>query len=188
MSDSQDKMTLQKQTEYLKTFTDPCSDTETKMDSEVKKSTRHSKIAGDFGESLLLYWLSKHGFECAKVDHTGIDLIANNPHTNEVMGISIKSRTRLAGKATESVTIPSDDFEKIEAACKAFRCSPYFAIVVDAQDLIKVFITTRAHLLELFQKKTGCYWKMSRAYLERYARDPQIMTFELQTKRGQWWR
>jgi len=33
----------------------------------------------DFGESLVLYWLSKHGFECAKVDHTGIDLIANNP-------------------------------------------------------------------------------------------------------------
>ena len=60
----------------------------------ILKSTRHSKIAGNFGEALLLYWLSKHGFECATLDHTGIDLIARNPHNDEVMGISVKSRTR----------------------------------------------------------------------------------------------
>lgn len=45
---------------------------------EINKSTRHSKITGDFSESLVLYWLSKYGFECALVDHTGIDIIANN--------------------------------------------------------------------------------------------------------------
>jgi len=43
---------------------------------DITKSSRHSKIAGDFGETLVLYWLSKYGFECASVDHTGIDLIA----------------------------------------------------------------------------------------------------------------
>jgi hypothetical protein len=59
----------------------------------ITKSSRHSKIAGDFGEALVLYWLSKHGFECARVDHTGLDLIARNPNTEEVMGISVKSRT-----------------------------------------------------------------------------------------------
>jgi hypothetical protein len=56
---------------------------------QITKSSRHSKIAGDFGEALVLYWLSKYGFECAQVDHTGIDLIARNPYRNEVMGISI---------------------------------------------------------------------------------------------------
>jgi len=65
---------------------------------EVIKSSRHSKIRGDFAESLILYWLSKYGFECALVDHTGIDIIARNPHTNEVMGISVKSRSRNIGK------------------------------------------------------------------------------------------
>jgi hypothetical protein len=58
----------------------------------IDKSSRHSKITGDFAESLVLYFLSKHGFESAKVDHTGIDLIARNPHSDEVMGLSVKSR------------------------------------------------------------------------------------------------
>lgn len=57
---------------------------------KVSKSSRHAKIAGDFGEVVVQYWLSKYGYECARVDHTGIDLIARKPHTNEVMGISVK--------------------------------------------------------------------------------------------------
>jgi Holliday junction resolvase-like predicted endonuclease len=69
------------------------------------KSSRHSKIAGDFGEALVLYWLSKSGFECANVDHTGIDIISRNPTTQKLMGISVKTRTRAKGTARESVTI-----------------------------------------------------------------------------------
>jgi hypothetical protein len=38
----------------------------------IIKSTRHSKITGDFAEALVLYWLSRDAFECARVDHTGI--------------------------------------------------------------------------------------------------------------------
>jgi Holliday junction resolvase-like predicted endonuclease len=64
---------------------------------ELSKSSRHSKITGDFAEAPVLYWLSKYGFECAKVDHTGIDLIARNPNSNELMGISVKSRSRNTG-------------------------------------------------------------------------------------------
>jgi Holliday junction resolvase-like predicted endonuclease len=64
---------------------------------EILKSSRHAKITGDFAEALVLYWLSKYGFECARVDHTGIDIIARNPHTQELMGISVKSRCRTKG-------------------------------------------------------------------------------------------
>ena len=56
---------------------------------KINKSSRHSKITGDFAEYLILYWLSKYGFECAKVDHTGIDLIARKPHNNELVGLEI---------------------------------------------------------------------------------------------------
>ena len=59
---------------------------------EISKGSRHSKIKGDFAEGHILYRLSKRGFECARVDHTGLDLIARNPHTEELMGISVKSR------------------------------------------------------------------------------------------------
>ncbi len=80
---------------------------------EISKSSRHSKITGDFGEALVLYWLSKHGFECARIDRTGIDLIARNPHTSEVMGISVKGRSRNPGKEDTTVRIAKKIYKKL---------------------------------------------------------------------------
>jgi hypothetical protein len=60
---------------------------------EIIKSSRHSKITGDFAEALVLYWFSKHGFECARVDHTGMDIIARNPHSEELTGPSVPNRS-----------------------------------------------------------------------------------------------
>ncbi len=155
---------------------------------QVLKSSRHSKITGDFGEVLVLYWLSKYGFECASVDHTGIDLIARNPHNGEVMGISVKSRTRSHGTETESVTVPGEDFEKMRAACAAFGCTPYLAVVVDAGSLIRAFITPLAHFLELCPRtKSGSYWKMSKDHLARCESDPQVIIFQLSTETKHWW-
>ena len=155
---------------------------------KINKSTRHAKIAGNFGETLVLYWLSKYGFECASVDHTGIDIIARNPHTLEVMGISVKSRTRTQGTEGESLTIPSDNFEKAEAACAAFGCIPHFAIVVDAGEVTRGFILPMSRLLTLFPKsKVASYFKMTKRYLKEYAQDPEIQTFEFQTKTTRWW-
>lgn len=155
---------------------------------EVSKSSRHAKIAGDFGETLVLYWLSKYGFECALVDHTGIDIIARNRHTQEIMGISVKTRSRKEATERESVTIPNDNFTKAEAACSAFGCVPYFAIVVDAGDTIRGFILSMNHLRECIpQGKNGTQWKMTESYLSRYAEDPAIKTFEFKTQTTRWW-
>jgi Holliday junction resolvase-like predicted endonuclease len=158
------------------------------MTVEPNKSSRHSKITGDFAESLVLYWLSKYGFECANVDHTGIDIIANNPHTCEVMGISVKSRSRNAGTEGTNVSITADNFDKARAACAAFGCTPYFAVVVDAADSITCFIVSMEHLLELHPagKRTSS-WAMSKAWLERYRSDPLIMRFEFISKTTRWW-
>jgi len=152
------------------------------------KSSRHSKIAGNFGEALILYWLSKNGFECASVDHTGIDIIARNSITQKLMGISVKTRTRVKGKERESVTIHSDDFTKMDAACEAFGCVPYFAIVVDAEDSIKIFITSKLNFLELAPKKKHSYWKMHTSALEKYSKDEEVITLELNTKSMRWWK
>lgn len=155
---------------------------------KINKSTRHAKITGDFGEAVVLYWLSKYGFECAPIDHTGIDIIARNPHTNEVMGISVKSRSRTERLEAEYVSIRNDSFNKAEVACEAFGCVPYFAVVVDAGDAIRVFILAMKRLLELFPKgKTGTGWKMSERYRKQYAADGEIMTFEFKTNTTKWW-
>jgi Holliday junction resolvase-like predicted endonuclease len=150
---------------------------------ELNKSSRHSKITGDFAESLVLYWLSKYGFECARVDPTGIDLIARNPHASEVMGISVKCRSRNAGKEGTNVSVTAENFEKVRAACDAFDCAPYFAIVVDAAGSITCFITSMEHLTELHPpgKRTSS-WAMSPAWLARYTDDRQVMRFEFKTE------
>lgn len=154
----------------------------------LKRSTRHAKITGDFGETLVLYWLSKYGFECALVDHTGIDIIARNPHTKEVMGISVKSRSRREGTELEGVNVPNGDFDKAKVACEAFGCEPYFAIVVDAGNLIQGFILPMDRLLALFPKgKTVSVWKMTEPYLDRYAKYPDICSFECRTETKKWW-
>jgi len=104
------------------------------------------------------------------------------------MGISVKSRSRNEGAEDEYVSIPNDNFGKVEAACTAFGCVPYFAIVVDAGDTLRGFILPMAHLLGMFPKgKTASGWKMTEPYIRKYAADPQIQTFEFQTKTTKWW-
>lgn len=155
---------------------------------KINKSSRHAKITGDFGEAVILYWLSKYGFECASVDHTGIDIIARNPHLQEVIGLSIKTRSRAEGTENEYVSIPNDNFEKAEAACRAFGCKPYFAIVVDGGDTLRAFILSMDHLLRLYPKgKSAIGWKMKDRNLKDYESDPEIMSFEFKIKPMRWW-
>ncbi len=154
----------------------------------IQKSSRHSKITGNFAESLILYWLSKYGFECAHVDHVGIDLIARNPCTGELMGISVKSRSRNEGKEGQYLSIPGDNFTKIDAACLAFGCAPYFAIVVDEGATIHCFIVSKEHLLMLFPVgKEVSGWKMSRSWLAKYMADPEIKYFCFEHRTPKWW-
>ena len=155
---------------------------------EINKSSRHSKITGDFSESLILYWLSKHGFECANVDHTGIDIIAKNPITNELMGISVKSRSRNEGKEGQYLSIPNVNFLKVEEACLTFECKPYFAIVIDEDGKIKVFILSMEKLLEYFPKGNRVSgWKMSKKWIEKYENDNQIIKVEFDYQTKTWW-
>ena len=148
----------------------------------MAKSSRHSKICGDFGEALVLYWLSKTGFECAMVDHTGIDLIATNPTNKEMYGISVKCRTRLNGTENDHVKI--GDIEKIKKACVDFgKLTPYLAIVVEAGSSIKIFMTPLERAMEL--SRYG--WQMSPKFISRYDNDEKVMSFQLEIKQSRWW-
>ena len=155
---------------------------------EINKSSRHSKITGDFAEGLVLYWLSKHGFETARVDHTGIDLIARNPHNNELMGISVKSRSRQIGTEKDYLGIPNENFEKVDKTCEAFGCVPYFAILIDAIDTITIYILRKEKLIELNPMgKTISAWKMGEKYTEKYKAENDIMIIEFKYETHNWW-
>src|ERR1700723_260056 len=134
----------------------------------MKKSSRHSKITGDFAEALVLYWLSKSRYECACVDHTGIDLLAFSKNGSERMGISVKCRSRKDGTEKDSVTLPSDGFEKASKTCKTFGCEPFYAIVVDGASFIRCFLIP---MIEVEQLATNGidgrrYWQMADKFLD----------------------
>lgn len=155
---------------------------------KIAKSSRHSKITGNFAESLVLYWLSKHGFECALVDHVGLDIIARNPHTAEIMGISVKSRSRNLGKEGTYISIPNDNLSKLYAACEAFGCKPYFAIVVDEANSIGAYILDGGHMIKICPPgKRVISWKMRKASLEAYRADENIRSFHFDARAGRWW-
>src|SRR5262249_21485925 len=109
----------------------------------MKKSSNHKKITGDFAEALILYWLSRSCYECARVNHTGIDIIASYK-PGKLIGISVQSRSRYSGTEKESVNL--HEFEKARVACRTFKCTPYSAIVVDCGDVIRCFMLTLDHL------------------------------------------
>jgi hypothetical protein len=154
---------------------------------EINKSSRHTKITADFSENLVLYWLSKYGFECARIDHTGIDLIASNLNTKERMGISVKARSRSMGKESEYIKIKRSDIEKINNACEAFGCAPYFAIVIDAAEVIRCFILKMDYLIELSSKRKELGLGMREKDLETYSKDERFILFQFEAKTARWW-
>jgi hypothetical protein len=155
---------------------------------QISKSSRHSKITGDYCEALILYWLSKYGFECALIDHTGIDILARNPVSNELMGISVKGRSRNQGTEETYINLPNENFRKVDAACEIFNCTPYFALVIDAGDTIKVFIISKEKLLQYNPMgQTASGWKMTKSWLDQYKNDKEIVKIEFGYSTHHWW-
>ncbi len=114
----------------------------------IEKSSRHQRIVGNFGEYLVCNWLSRSGFEVSVVDHTGMDLIAYNPHTKQRLGITVKSRTRSSGTETGSVYLfreAKKDRQKLADACEAFQCEPWIAVYVECDDDAHLFLTSLAN-------------------------------------------
>ena len=157
------------------------------MPPVVSKSSRHSKITGDFAEYLVLYWLSKHGVECARVDHVGLDLIARQDGTPLPIGISVKSRSRNPGTEGSYLSIPNDNFQKLKVACEAFGCEPYFAIIIDENDCIDAYLLSSERLQEIHpQKHSVSSWKMGSKWRDLYQNDSQIIKFSFLTRTDQW--
>lgn len=95
--------------------------------------TRAPKQFGDFGEGLVTYTLIRKGFEVAKVDHVGADLIAE--HKGRRYAISVKSRMYRSGSVeTKGVLLKQDDIDKLEFFSAQFGMAPLFAHVCSIAD------------------------------------------------------
>ena len=104
------------------------------------------------------------------------------------MGVSVKSRSRTRNTADNSITLPTDNFTKVEEACRAFGCVPYFAIVADANERIQIFLPSMPHLRDNCpDRKHAAYWKLSPQQLAQHLKDEQIMMFQFEYKTTRWW-
>jgi len=104
------------------------------------KSSRHSKIAGDFGEMLVLYYLSCYGFECARIDHTGIDLLARSADESRPRGITVKTASRIESRKGKPSRQPLSLMDEATKACVPFNADPYIAIVFDGIERICILL------------------------------------------------
>jgi len=164
---------------------------------EITKGGRFAKIIGNFGENVVCNWLSRSGFDVALIDHTGIDVVAYQPTTKKRLGITVKSRTRLAGSENDSVNLfpnlsGDGDRQRVIDACKAFACEPWIAVYVETRKQADLYLTS----LENFEAKyirsdsAGGVWNMSPKSREQYALDPAVkhVYFKFGSKNWRWQR
>ena len=144
----------------------------------MPRSSNHTKITGNFCEYLVLYLLSMNGFECVRADHVGIDIIARDPDTEEIMGISVKGRSRVPKTKEDTIMIIKNNLEKASRSCKDFECQPYFAIVADIVDRLIVFLLPLKEFKRLSLKGKTCQWKMTKKDIKKYYKNPRIKKFE----------
>jgi hypothetical protein len=103
------------------------------------------------------------------------------------MGISVKGRSRTKGTAGTYVSIPSGNFPKAQSACEAFNCVPYFAIVVDQDDEIFIFILSMEKLRTMFSSGKTVSWKMTKKWIDKYTADPEIRVVQFKYNTLRWW-
>jgi len=146
------------------------------METKIVKGSRHQKIIGNFGESLICNWLSRSNFEVAILDHTGIDIVAYNPSNQQRIGITVKSRTRTIGKEDESVNLFDErDYKKIIDACKFFACEPWIGVHAEETKRADMFLTSLQNYMEKYSRKVKTHdWKMTAAYRKMYEEDSRI--------------
>lgn len=146
---------------------------------EIEKSSRHSKIIGEFGEAFLCNWLSRSGFEVTIVDHIGVDVIAYHPKTGR-LGITVKSRTRVTGTEAESVNVflnRKNDRKKLLDACEVFGCDPWVAVYVETTKSAELYLTSLAHFDRTYRPKrtrVNDTWKMGEKQKRAYDVDKNV--------------
>jgi hypothetical protein len=158
---------------------------------KMDKSSRHRKIIGDFGESLLSNWLSRSGFEVVFVDHTGIDLIAYHRSTRQRFGITVKSRTRESGKDYIPVNIfnrTKNDRAKVIEACRAFACTPWLGIYVEGESDANIYLTSLEHYDAKYRdpKKVVDVWRMTPKARLAYGRDSSVKNLRIEFLATNW--
>lgn len=132
-----------------------------------------AQTVGRFGEHLVSYWLARSGYEVAIIDYTGIDVIARDPESKNLLGITVKTRLRTKGKATSVALFKGNDRDKVNVVCKAFNCQPWLAVYVECEDTADLYLTSLKHYDKHYRRKglKKEAWYMTADDRRKYNRD-----------------
>jgi len=157
------------------------------------RSSRHSKIIGQFGEHLVCNFLSRSGFEATIVDHTGTDIIEYHEDSKARMGISVKSRTSKADCTARAVRLSKrkeeqDGFGKLRRACEWFGCKPWIAVYFEWDDCAKLYLTRLDHYkaMHVEEGKNASRWSMSEQRMSKLEADADVAYVELTFRKEHW--
>lgn len=155
---------------------------------EMKKSSRHTKIFGDFAENLICHWLSRSGFEASIVDHTGIDIVAYNPETKERLGITVKSSCATKGKERESVNLHRfKGWQKVLDACSYFGCIPWIAVYVETTNYANIFLTSLENYNYKYRRERKMDdWQIGPKHIKNYESDKNVMYVHFKFEGKNW--
>ena len=123
-----------------------------------ENQTRAPKQIGDFGEALTTYTLIRKGFEVARVDHVGADLIAEKDHHR--FALSVKTRFyRAESRETRAVFITNDNLKKLKIFAEQFGMVPLlsFAFILVADDIMHIAMFHSANIGEVMKPTTSGY-------------------------------
>ncbi|MGY3839586.1 hypothetical protein ACWNPK_20995 [Bacillus atrophaeus] len=141
----------------------------------VIKSSRHTDIAGKFGEQMILFYLSSKGFECVKFDYVGIDIFARSEEGDN-WGISVKFKSLDDGKP--SIGITQKALESAEKACEKLEFKPFIATVFErGTDLIVFFCPVE--IFKNIAKKSQMKYRLDlrEESWKRYKSNPHLQFF-----------
>jgi len=149
----------------------------------IVNSPRPSKVTQAFAEAAVYYWLSKAGFKCSRMLLKAITIMAKRTNTKERFGILVKIRSENIGPDCEFVSIHEKELKRAKIACKAIKCIPCIAVIIERKDEIWIFMATLKHLVEIQPSGTATLdWKMTEVDIMKYLSDNEIMAVELNHK------
>lgn len=156
---------------------------------EITKGKRHTRVIGEFGENIICNWLSRSGFEVAVIDHVGIDIIACSRSGAQKLGITVKSRTRNAGKERTSASLfrGEKDRGNLKEACQAFGCEPWIGVYIETENCADIYLTSLEHYDEAYRGNGNIdSWKMGEKEKRRYDDDAEVHHIGIDFKVGNW--
>ena len=138
----------------------------------------------EFLEAFLFYWFSENGFKCARVERNGIDFLAKNVKTGELLGIAVRGATAPG----QRVSVPREELEDARTACTGFDATPSFAFASFDTEETWIFVVRGDRLESMTGSGTnGIDWSFSEAAMDEYLRDPAIMSVRVNHKAWRWW-